>query len=73
MKSILLPDEVYERAAELAEQDQVSVDRLVAAVVNRHVGDWSKMRERAARGSVEKLKRVLAKVKDLPVEAADQL
>jgi len=73
MKSILLPDEVYERAAELAEQDQVSVDRLVAAVVNRHVGDWSKMRERAARGSVEKLKRVLVKVKDLPVKAADQL
>ena len=73
MKSILIPDEVYERAAELAEQDQVSVDRLVAAVVNRHVGDWSKIRERAARGSVEKLKRVLAKVKDLPVEAADQV
>lgn len=73
MKSILIPDEVYERAAELAEQDQVSVDRLVAAVVNRHVGDWSKIRERAARGSVEKLKRVLAKVKDLAVEAADQV
>ena len=52
MKSILIPDEVYERAAELAEQDQVSVDKLVAAVVNRHVVDWSKMRERAARGSV---------------------
>ena len=70
MKSILLPDEVYERAAELAERDQVSVDKLVAAVVNRHVGDWSKMRERAARGSVEKLKRVLAKVSDAsPVEA----
>ena len=73
MKSILLPDEVYERAAELAEQDQVAVDKLVAAVVNRHIGDWSKLRERASRGSVEKLKRVLAKVKDLPVEAADLL
>ncbi len=69
----LLPDEVYERAAELAKPEHVSTDRLVAAVVNRHVGDWSKMRERAARGTVEKLKRVLAKVKDLPAEAADQL
>ena len=73
MKRVLIPDDLYERAAELAEEDQVSVDKLVAAVVNRHVDDWSKMRERAARGSVEKLKRVLAKVKDLPVEAADQL
>lgn len=72
MKSILLPDDVYERAAELAAQDHVSVDRLVAALVKQHVGDWSRVQERATRGSVEKLKRVLVKVKDLPVEAADQ-
>ena len=73
MKSVLLPDEVYERAAELAEQDEVSVDKLVAAVVNRHIGDWVKLRERATGGSQEDLRRVLAKVKDLPVEATEQL
>ncbi len=73
MKSILLPDEIYARAAELAEQGHVSVDRLVAALVNQHVDDWSKMQERGARGSVEKLKRVLARVSDAPAEAADQL
>jgi hypothetical protein len=73
MKSILLPDEIYARAAELAEQDHVSVDRLVAALVNQHVSDWSKMQERGARGSVEKLRQVLAKVSDAPAEAADQL
>jgi hypothetical protein len=60
-------------AAELAAQDHVSVDRLVAALVKQHVGDWSNLHERAARGSVKKLKRVLAKVSDGPVEAADQL
>lgn len=73
MKSILIPDEVYERAAELAERDHVSVERLVAALVKQHVGDWSRVQERAARGSVEKLKRVLVKVSDAPAEAADQL
>ena len=32
MKSILLPDDVYEQAAALAERDHVSVNRLVAAL-----------------------------------------
>ncbi len=41
MKNIQLRDDVYQRAAELAESDHVSVDRLVAALVNEG-GDWSK-------------------------------
>ncbi len=73
MATILLPDETYERAEELAAQDHVSVNRFAAAVLNEHLSNWSRVRDRAARGSVEELKRVLAKVKDFPVEAADQL
>jgi len=73
MKSILLPDDVYEQAAALAERDHVSVDRLVTALVSEHVGEWARMQDRAARGSVEKLKRVLAKVSDSPAEAVDRL
>jgi hypothetical protein len=73
MKNIQLPDDVYLRAAKLAESDHVSVDRLVAALVNEGVGDWSRVQARAARGSVEKLKRVLSKVGDAQPEPADQL
>jgi hypothetical protein len=73
MKNIQIPDEVYRRAAELAELDHVSVDRLVAALVNEQVGEWSRLQARAARGSDEKLKQVLSKVSDRPVEAADRL
>ena len=73
MKSILLPDDVYEQAVALAERDHVSVDRLVAALVSEHIGEWSRLQERAARGSLDKLKRVLAKVSDTPAEAADRL
>ena len=72
MKTIQVPDEVYQRAAKLAELDRVSVDRLVAALVNERVGEWSRLQARAARGSVEKLKQVLSKVGDGPVEAADR-
>lgn len=73
MKRIHLPDDVYERAAELAAKDNVSVDRLVAAVVNERAGDWARVRARAKRGSVAKLRRVLSKVKDVPPIGADRL
>jgi hypothetical protein len=74
MKSIQLPDDVYQRAAaEMAEVDHVSVDRLVAALVNQGVGDWARAEARVERGSREKLKRVLSKVRDVPADVRDQL
>jgi hypothetical protein len=73
MKSIQLPDDVYQRAAEMAEVDHVSVDRLVAALVNEGVGDWARGEARAERGSREKLKRVLSKIRDVPADVRDQL
>jgi hypothetical protein len=73
MKTVQIPDDVYRRAEELADADHVSVDRLVAAFVNERASDWSRLQARAARGSIEKLKRVLAKVSDAPPEAMDRL
>jgi hypothetical protein len=73
MKTIQLPDEVYDQAAELADLDHVSVDRLVTAIVSERVGDWSRLHARAARGSLEKLRQVLAKVSDAPPEPMDRL
>ena len=57
----------------MAEVDHVSVDRLVAALVNEAVGDWARGEVRAERGSREKLKRVLSKVRDVPADVRDQL
>ena len=73
MKSVQIPDDVYQRAAELAESDHVSVDRLVAALVSEGVEDWARAQTRAACGSVEKLAKVLSKVRDVSAEAGDQL
>jgi hypothetical protein len=71
MKSIQLPDDVYRRAAELAEADNVSVDRLVATIVNERASEWSRLQARAARGSVEKLRALLARASDTPPEVID--
>jgi hypothetical protein len=73
MKSIQIPDDVYQQASELAELDHVSVDKLVAVLVSESVGDWSRAKVRASRGSVEKLQRVLSKVSDTPADPIDQL
>jgi len=73
MKSIQLPDDLYQRAAALAESDHVSVDQLVTALVNEGVEDWSRVQARADRGSLQKLAGVLSKVRDIPAENDDQL
>ena len=73
MKSIQLPDDVYQRVAALAEADHVSVDRLVAAIVNERATEWAKLQARAARGSMDKLHAVLAKVGDTAPEASDRI
>lgn len=73
MKTVQLPDDLYQRAAELAKSDHVSVDKLVAALVNEGVGEWSKLQARANRGSVEKLQQILSKVSDAAPEPIDQL
>jgi hypothetical protein len=73
MKTIHLPDDVYQRASKLAAQDHVSVDKLVTVLVNEGVGEWSRLQDRAGRGSVAKLKRVLTKTIDAAPEAIDQL
>jgi hypothetical protein len=73
MKNVQLPDHIYERAAQLAERDHVSVDKLVAALVYEHATDWERLRERAERGSVDRLKGVLAKVSDSQPEPIDHL
>ena len=73
MKTIQLPDDVYQRAAELAESDNISVDRLVTALVNEGVIEWTSLHSRAARGSLERFRHVLSKVSDAPAEALDQM
>ncbi len=67
---------MYQRASELAERDQVSVDNLVTGLVNAGIDewdDWARLQALAARGSIAELKTVLAKVKDVPPDENDRL
>lgn len=73
MKNIQMPDELYDQVAKLADADQVSVDRLVASLVQESIGDWARLEARASRGSLEKLNRVLSKVPSVEPDSHDRI
>ena len=73
MKRINIPDDLYRQASALAEQDHVSVDRLVAALLAAHAAEWQRLQARADRGSLSKLRAVLDKVSDAEPEPFDRL
>ena len=70
-----VPDLLARQLAELAEQEQVSVDQLVSIALAYQVSAWRKrgtMAERAKRGSWEKFDRVMGKVRDVPPLPGDE-
>lgn len=66
---VSIPDELYEKAAEIARAQQVSVDDLFASAFAEQLSAWERLRQRAADGSREKFLAALDKVPD--VEPAD--
>jgi hypothetical protein len=54
-------------------REAVDLGTAVAALFNEGVGEWARVQARAERASLEKLKRVLSKVRDVPADVRDQL
>jgi len=73
MKSIQIPDDLYQKAAALAARDHVSVDKLIVALLLAHAAEWQRLQARADRGSLARFQTVLGKVSDTPPDAADRL
>lgn len=73
MKNIQLPDEVYQQVAALADADNVSVDRMVASLVQDGARDWTLLKARASRGSLADLKDILSKVPSVEPDVRDRL
>ena len=70
-----VPDPLARQVAELAKQENVSVDQLVSIALAYQVSAWRKrdtMTERAKRGSWEKFDQVIAKVRDVPPLPGDE-
>ena len=74
--SLRLPDSLHERARELAEKENISINQLVTLALAEKVSalmteDY--LGERARRGSKAKFRKVMSKVADVEPEEQDKL
>ena len=63
-----VPESLYKQVAELAHQEKVSIDQLVAIALSAQVSSWltrDSMKARARRGNGKKFDRVFRKVRDV--------
>lgn len=73
MKTVQIPDDLYQRASQFAERDQVSVDKLVAALVYESLSEADRIQQLASRGSLEKFREILSRATDAPPLPGDEL
>lgn len=74
--SLRLPESLHERARELAKQEGVSINQLVATALAEKVSALDTvayLEERAARGSREAFSEALSHVPDVPPVAGDEI
>lgn len=70
--SVRVPEELYQKAVELAAAQQLSVDEVFASAFVEHIAAWERLQQRAAQGSREKFLAVLDKVPDIEPEDFDR-
>ncbi|HXP83986.1 MAG TPA: hypothetical protein VN841_04665 [Bryobacteraceae bacterium] len=58
--TINVSDELYHRAAEVAATEHVSIAGLFAAVFEERVLEYERLKEKAAKGSYERFRRVMS-------------
>lgn len=71
--NVSVPDELYQKAVEIAETQHVSVDEVFASAFVEQLAAWERLKERAARGSRDRFLAVLDKVPDVEPEDYDRL
>jgi hypothetical protein len=71
--NVTLPDTVYRQIAELAAQQQVSVERIVAAALAEQLSGWSRVERMAELGNRERFLAALDKVPAVDPAPEDRL
>ena len=70
--NISIPEEVYEKAAEIAKKQHVSVSEVFVSAFTEQLAAWERLEQRAARGDRKKFLDVLDKVPDVEPEERDR-
>ena len=72
-KSIIVPEDLYNRAAELAAKDHVSVEEFVSAVLATRLASREFIESRAKLFNREEFERALDQIPDVEPEDPDRL
>jgi hypothetical protein len=70
--SVSVPDELYQKAVEIAQAQRVSVDEVFASGFAEQLSAWERLRQRATRGAREKFLATLDKVPDVEPDHYDR-
>ena len=71
--NITLPDSLYKKAMEVAEREQVSVERVVYSALAEQLRALERLDERAARSSEDRFRAALSKIPDVEPREDDRL
>ena len=71
--NVTLPDSLYKKAMEVAEREQISVERVVYSALAEQLNALERLEERAARSSEDKFRAALARIPDVEPPEYDQL
>jgi len=69
--SLNIPEDLYRRAAEVAEAQRVSVEDVLASAVSDQLRSWEILKARAARGDRQRFLAVLDSVSE-PASAGEE-
>ena len=69
---VRIPDDLYRKAAAIANARQVSVDEVFASAFAEQLLAWERLRERAARGDRKKFAAILDRVPDVEPDDSDR-
>ncbi len=71
--TIKIPEQLYESAKQIAAAENISVEELFASAFEERILEFERLKERAARGSYEKFRRVMAKIPPAELPPPDRL
>lgn len=71
--SFEITDDVYQRAAQIAQAQKMSIDQVFAIACAEHVAAWERLELRALLGDREKFQKILATVPDVEPDERDRI
>jgi hypothetical protein len=71
--NVTLPDSLYKRAVEVAEREQLSVERVVYSALAEQLNALERLEKRAARSDEGRFRAALAKIPDIEPPEYDRL